>query len=227
LPLPPPPPRGAFGEVIFANAKWLVVQNEAGQQFPVAADSIGQFLIRWQAGVRDLSPAVLVEAVGIDQGGMTIRTDHIDIFSGSDMALVRPGYTSVLPINKPVTAIDPTYQRWMSAYDIAAQNTVYSWVYPTFTGDNGIPGQMHAVGTPLAMNPLRLGVTGNNFVTVVPANPGVMSITQVTQGSPSFAKKGDTAFLTPVQGRSAVGEKSLNLSQVVLYKKDRRDRFIP
>jgi hypothetical protein len=48
----------------------------------------------------------------------------------------------------------------------------------------------------------------------------------VTRGSTSFAHKGDLAFLTPVQGRAA-GEKSLNLSQVVLYKQMRKDQYSP
>jgi hypothetical protein len=226
LPLPPPPPQGAFFEVIFANSRWVVVQNERGQQFPVAAEFINQFLIRWMADLGDLSPAVLVEAVGPEIAGMTIQTNHLDLFMGSDQALVKPGYVSVLGINRPVTAIDPTYQRYMSGYDIAAQNTLYSWVYPTVPGDNGIPGQMHVVGNALNLGPLRLGVPGNNFVTVLPPNPGVLTISQVTMGSPSFAGKGDFAFLTPVQGR-AVTEKSLVLAQVVLYKKMRRDQFVP
>ncbi len=93
-------------------------------------------------------------------------------------------------------------------------------------GDNGIPGVMHVVGNALNLMPLRLGVPGNNFVTVLPPNPGVMTIAQVTMGSPSFASKGDFAFLTPIQGRS-VTEKSLVLAQVVLYKKMRRDQFVP
>jgi len=228
VPLPPPPPQGAYGGVIFANAKWLVVQNEEGQQFPVAADSIRQFLVRWPATLTDLTvPGILVEGMGPDLGGMMIQTDHIDLFTGAAQALVQPGYTSVLPINRPVTAIDPTYQRWMSAYDIAEQNTLYSWVYPTLPGDNGIPGQMHVVGNPLGLNPLRLGVPGNNIVTVLPPNPGVMSITQVTTGTTAMGKKGDTAFLTPVQGQNAMSEKSLILQQLVLYKKVRRDDFVP
>src|SRR3954447_159692 len=75
LPLPTPPPQGSFAKVIFANSKWLVVQNEQGQQFPVAADLIGQFLIRWPAASSDLSPAVLVEAIGPEQAGMVIQTN--------------------------------------------------------------------------------------------------------------------------------------------------------
>jgi hypothetical protein len=226
LPLPPPPPQGAFFEVIFANPKWVVVQNERGQQFPVAADLINQFLIRWQADIRDLNPAVLVEAVGPEVIGMTIQTNHIDLYMGSDQVLVKPGYTSVLPIGRPVIAIDPTYQRNMTGYDIAAQNQLYSWVYPTVPGDNGIPGLMHLVGNAINVNPLRLGVPGNNFVNVLPPSPGVMTMTQVTMGQTGFAGKGDFAYLTPVQGR-AYTDKSLVIAQVVLYKKMRRDQFVP
>jgi len=226
LPLPAPPPQGSFYKVIFANTRWLVVQNEQGQQFPVAAEFIGQFLIRWPAASSDLSPSILVEAIGPEQAGMVIQTNHIDLFAGSDQTLVQPGYASVLPIQRPVTAIDPTFQRHMNGFDIAAQNTLYSFVYPVNTGDNGIPGQMHAVGNALNLNPLRLGVPGNNFVTVLPSSPAGISISQVTRGSTSFAQKGDLAFLTPVQGRAA-SEKSLNLSQVVLYKQVRKDQYSP
>jgi hypothetical protein len=226
LPLPPPPPQGAFYQVIFSNPKWMVVQNQQGQQFPVAADAINQLLIRWQAGIGDLSPGVLVEAVGPEMIGLTIQTGHIDIFMGSDMMLVKPGYVSVLPINRPVTAIDQTYQRLMNAFDISAQNTLYSWVYPTYPGDNGIPGQMHVVGNPVNVLPLRLGVPGNNVVTALPS-PGGMSVTQVTLGSVSFARKGDAVFLTPVQQGNSVTDKSLVLAQAVLYKTIRRDQYVP
>jgi hypothetical protein len=158
---------------------------------------------------------------------MTIQTDHIDLFMGSDQSLVQPGYASILPINKPVIAIDPTFGRNMVGFDIAAANQLYAWVYPVSPGTSGIPNQMHAVGNALNRNPLRLGVPGNNFVTVLPSNPGSLTITQVTRGNVGFAKKGDFAYLTPIQGGNPVGEKTLYLSRVVLYKKIRRDQFIP
>jgi hypothetical protein len=226
LPLPPPPPQGEFYQVIFANPTWVVVQNRRGQQFPVNRDLIGQFLIRWQAGLGDLSPLIRVEAVGPEMGSMTIQTNHIDLFMGPEMALVKPGYTSVLPINRPVTAIDQTYQRYMNTFDIAAQNTLYSWVYPTYPGGNGMGTQMHVVGNPLpSFNGISLGVPGMNSVTVFPMQPGVMTITRVTLGSPSFAKKGDAVFLTPVPA-APVTDKSLRAGQIVLYKTIRREEFV-
>jgi len=226
-PLPPPPPEGALGEVIFANSQWMVVQNKDGQQFPVAASSIEKFLIRWPANLSDLSPAVVVEAFGPELASMTVQTDHIDLFVGSDQALVQPGYSSVLPINRAVTAIDQTYQRYMNGFEIDKQNTLYSWVFPVSTGDTGIPSNMHVVGNSVQVDPVRLSVIGNNIVTIVPP-PGLgsYSISRVTLGSTSFARKGDFAFLTPIRG-NAVGEKSLRLAEVVLYKKIRRDRYVP
>jgi len=226
LPLPPPPPQGDFYQVIFANPKWMVVQNRAGAQFPIATELIGQFLIRWRGDVSDLTTQVsLVEAIGSDMGSMTIQTNHIDFFMGSDMVLVKPGYVSVLPINRPATAIDPTYQRYMNAFDIAAQNTVYTWVYQTSPA-TGIPGQMHVVGNPVSVFPaLRLGVPGNNVVSVLPS-PGGFTVSHVTMGSLSYAKKGDGAFLTPVQG-NGVTPKSLRIAQTVLYKNIRFAQFVP
>jgi hypothetical protein len=227
LPVPPPSPQGALFEVIFADARWMVVQNERGQQFPVAADAVAQFLIRWPADVRDLGPAVLIEARGQELASMTVQTPHIDLFMGSEQALVQPGYTSDLPLlGKPVIAIDPTYQRWMNGYDIVAQNQLYTWVYP-ITPTSGIPSQMHVVGNVLNVGPLRVGVPGNNIVTVLPPFPEGMTMTQVTLGGTGFARKGDLVYLKPIQGRDPAGAKSLLLSQAVLYKKLRKEQFVP
>ena len=45
--LPQLPPQGAWGEVINATPRWLVIQNHSGQQFPIALEDIGEFLVRW------------------------------------------------------------------------------------------------------------------------------------------------------------------------------------
>ena len=216
VPLPPTPPRGAWGEVIFANEKWVVVQNSEGQQFPIAADSINQFLVRWPTALNALTRQSWVEVTGDDIGSMSLRTTHVDVYEGTDRSLVEPTYKSLLPFNRVVTTIDPTYQRMMNTFDIASQNTLYGWAYPIDPGGaNGIPGQLYAVGNVLQINPLRIGVPGDNFVSIFPAPGGNMSISQVTRGTPTFAQSGDSVFLTTVD-RNA---KTLILSQMVLYKK--------
>jgi len=85
---------------------------------------------------------------------------------------------------------------------------------------------MHVVGNAVNVFPLRLGVPGNNVVTVLPPSPAAFTVSQVTMGSVSFAKKGDAAFLTPLQGNE-VSPKSLRIAQVVLYKSIRRNQFVP
>jgi hypothetical protein len=224
VPLPPPPPQGAWGEVIMANERWLVVQNTQGQQFPVAAEMIQQFLVRWPTTIRALTNQSWVEATGTDAGSMTVRTAHIDVYEGSDRTLVQPTYRSVIDFNRVVTTIDPSFQRMMNAFDIAGQNTLYGWAYPIEPGDNGIPGQMYAVGNALQINPqVQIGVPGNNVVTILPDTAGNLTISQVTRGSTTMAEKGDYVFLTPTEPTP----KSLRLTQLVLYKKVTLREFSP
>jgi len=220
-PLPPPPPKGAWGEVIMSNAKWLVIQNNQGQQFPISWESVNQFLVRWPTDPTALTNRSLVEAIGLDLGSNTVRTDHLDVYEGTDQTLVSATSKSVLPTNTVVTTIDPSFNRFMNAFDIASQNTLYGWAYPITPGSNGIPGQLYVVGNALSWNPLRLGTPGNNVATVIPDASGSFSMTQVTRGSSSFAERGDIVFLTPVD----VNSKSLVLSQLVLYKKIHRALF--
>jgi len=220
--LPPIPPKGAWGEVIMANSKWMVVQNHQGQQFPVANDAVGQFLIRWPTSLDQLTPATVVEAIGQDVGNNTMRTDHVDVFEGADRALVQPTFASLLPNGRPVTTIDPGFNRFMNGFDIGAQNLLYGWAYPVGPGGvNGIPGQLHVVGNAVSVNPLlRISVLGTNSAFVMPDENG-LSVTQMTRGDSSFAEKGDLIYLMPTE----LSPRSVVLSQVVLYKKVSLRRF--
>jgi len=217
--LPPVPPRGAWGEVIMANAKWMVIQNHEGQQFPIASDSVAQFLVRWPTTLDQLTPATVVEAIGQDVGNNSMRTDHVDTFEGSDRSLVQPTFASLLPNNRMVTTIDPGFNRFMNGFDIGAQNLLYGWAYPLDNSGpvaNGIPGKLHVVGNAVSVNPfLRISVLGTNFATVLPEEGGGMSITQMTRGDTSYAEKGDLIFLMPTE----LTPRTVVLSQVVLYKK--------
>jgi hypothetical protein len=214
--LPPTPPQGAWGEVIMANPKWMVVQNHQGQQFPISTDAVSQFLIRWPTTLNALTPESVVEAVGQDFGSNVLRTDHVDVFEGSDRTLVSPTYTSVLPNNRLVTTVDPGFNRFMNGFDIGAQNLQYGWAYPVNPGELGIPARLHVVGNVVAVQPaLRIGVPGNNIATVLPAPPGDLIITQMTRGNSSFAEKGDLVYLMPTE----LTPRTVVLSQLVLYKK--------
>ncbi len=222
-PLPDLPPNGAWGEVIMANSKWIVVQNQQGQQFPIAMQGVAQFLIRWPTTPEALSPRSLVEAIGVDVGSNTLRAEHIDVYEGPAQSLVAPTLRSLLDNNnRPVTTIDPGYNRSINAFDVGEQNSMYGWAFPVAPGTQGIPARLYAVGAVADLNPLRLSVPGNNVATVLPAGESI-SMTQVTRGSSSFARKGDLAFMMPME----VTPKSLILSQLVLYKKIPLSKFAP
>ncbi|GAC1450143.1 MAG: hypothetical protein NVSMB9_34410 [Isosphaeraceae bacterium] len=223
IPLPPTPPQGAWGEVIMASPRWMVVQNHLGQQFPISSDAISQFLIRWPASLNDLTPNSIIEAIGPDQGSNTLRTDHIDVFEGTDTSLVNPTFTSLLPNNRVVTTVDPGFNRFMNAFDIGSQNMLYGWAFPVPPGQTGIPQRLHVVGNAFGVNPLRVGVLGNNFANILPGDGESFSITQVTRGNPSFAAKGDLIFLMPIE----LTPKTAVLSQVVLYKQMPYRNFRP
>src|SRR5262249_24965228 len=53
--LPKLSPQGEWVEVINATSRWVVVQNPSGQQFPIAVDGLGQFLVRWPSSLDALT----------------------------------------------------------------------------------------------------------------------------------------------------------------------------
>ena len=216
--LPPVPPRGAWGEVIMSNKDWIVVQNHEGQQFPISAKATGQFLIRWPYAANNLTPDSVVEAVGQDLGNNTLQTDHVDVFEGADRGLVQPTYASLLPNNRLVTTIDPTFFRFMSPFDIGSQNLMHGWAYPSngSGGNLGFGGQLHVVGSAVASDPIRISVFNTNFANVVPGAANNLSVTQVTTCTDTrYAQKGDVMFLVPTELTAT----TVVLSQTVLYKK--------
>jgi hypothetical protein len=212
--LPQLPPQGAWGEVINVTSRWIVIQNHSGQQYPIALDDIGEFLCRWPSNVDRLGGQSVVEAVGRDLGSNVVEVTHVDVFEGADRSLVTPTYNSMLPSNAPVTTVDPAFNRFMNAWDYAGQNMLYGWAYPVAPGITEIPVRLHVVGTVLQRSPLELSVPGNNFATVVAGENVQFSVSQVTRGSITYARKGDYVFLLPTE----VSPRGLVLSQLVLYK---------
>jgi hypothetical protein len=222
--VPDTPPEGAWGEIIMANAKWLVIQNHQGQQFPIRVDAINRFLIRWPTTTTNLSEHSLVEAIGTDLGSNTVQTDHLDVFEGSAQTLVTPRLSSFLSGGRVMTAINPTFSRGLVGWDIAEQASLYGWAFPVTPDNNGIPGRLHVVGSVVGLDPLRLAIPGNNVATVVPpTDPGTFTMSQVTLGQPHFAQKGDLASLAEIRA----DPETLVLSQLVLYKKIRLNQFVP
>ncbi len=216
--LPELPPQGAWGEVINVTSRWIVIQNHIGQQFPIAIDDIQEFLVRWPFTFEGLPKErvaqLMVEAVGSTLGSNEVRTNHIDVFEGADRSLVRPTRNELLPNNMTNTVLDPGFNRFMNPWDYAGQNLLYGWAYPVPPNIIGIPTRLHVVGSVVDLNPLRVATPGFNFATVVPDESGPMSIWQITRGEARHVRKGDYAFLLPLQ----LTPRGLIVSQLVLYK---------
>jgi hypothetical protein len=120
-----------------------------------------------------------------------------------------------------VTTLDPGFNRFMNAFDVAGQNMLYGWAYPVNPGLGGIPARLHVVGPWLANSPLRLAVPGNNMAAVIPDDTGQLTMTRVTRGDMKYARKGDYAFLLPMQTLP----RGLAVSQLVLYKQMPYEKF--
>ncbi|HZW34088.1 MAG TPA: hypothetical protein VFF52_25415 [Isosphaeraceae bacterium] len=211
--LPQLPPQGAWGEIINVTSRWVVIQNHSGQQYPIAVDDLGEFLVRWPLRVEALGNRSMVEAVGDDLGSNFIRTQHVDVFEGADQSLVVPTYSSLLRGYNGMPAIDPGLNFMLNPLGISQMTGLYGWAYP-MSPMLGAGTRSHVVGWAVNRSPLQLAVPGNNLVTVT-APPGEdFTVSQVTRGRVNYIRKGDYAFLMP-QG---ITPRGLLLSQFVLYK---------
>jgi len=213
------PPQGAWGEIINATTRWIVIQNHSGQQFPISIDDIGEFLVRWPSSVDALGPESIIEAVGPDLGSNILQTSHIDVFEGEDRTLVTPNFIRLLPDNAIVTRINPGYNRLMNARlvnarDYGGQLQLYGWAYPVSPEIQGIPIRLHVVGNAVNRDPLRVGLPGGNLAEIVPGDAVQFTVSQVTRGSMNYVRKGDYAYFMPLQ----INPRGLRLSQFVLYK---------
>ena len=158
--------------MINVTSRWIVLQNHMGQQFPIAIDDIGEFLVRWPIGIDVLNGFAMIEAVGQDLGNNVVQTEHVDVFVGPDRTLVAPTYNSLLPNNAVVTTLDPGFYRFMNPWDYGGQNMLHGWAYPAAPVAFGLPTRLHVVGSLINKLPLQLSIPGNNIATVVPGRAG-------------------------------------------------------
>jgi len=221
--VPNAPPQGAWGEIINVTDRWLVVQNHAGQQFPIAFDDVEEFLVRWPSAIEEISPQALIEAVGPSPGSNIIRVGHIDFFEQEDRLLVSPTYRELLPNNMAITVLDPGFNRYMNAWDYGGQNMLYGWAYPIPPGTSGNPTRLHVVGSLIQRLPLRISVPGNNQAMILPDQTNQITVTQITMGVPRMVSKGDFAYMLPIEARI----RGLRVAQLVVYKTIGFRHFVP
>ena len=198
------PMHGAWAEIITVTPRWMVVQNQLGQQFPIASDHVRQFLVRWPYSTDQLTPRSLIEVTGPNGNTTTIIADHIDVYENDAQSLVSPTVSNLVGNNRDLNFID-----------VDQQNT-YGIVYYMSPEEYAIPNRLHVVGNFMGIdgNHVRVAGFGLNWHDIQPSVNG-MSVTQVTLGSNSYARRGDLVYILPEN----VGPRSLDITQLVLYKK--------
>jgi hypothetical protein len=206
-------PPGGWAKVLSITPKWMVIENQQGQQFPISFGEVQLFVIRWPTTFDQVSPGSLVEATGVDVGTNQLYTDHIDIYEGTANQL------GVVPIIQTIIG----FNRVLNAFDIEQHNTygIDYFLYLT-PAELQLPPRMHVVGPIVDLNPLRLGVGGGISIAVFPS-AGSFFITSITPGSPSFVRKDDLVYFVPVEATP----RSLVITQLVVYKKIPQSQFAP
>ena len=206
-------PQGDWVQVLTVTDKWLVLLNEKGQQFPVATDSVDTFVMRWPTTVDRLDETCLVEVTGLDLGNNRVGADHADVFRGPARNLVTPVIQHLVGFNR---AVSPLALERQNLFGIQFQNLLSPQ-------EMMIPRRIHAVAAPVNLNPLLLGVGGNNVVTVLPVPLG-MSMTEVTTARNfQFVQPGDLAYVVSAPGGPT--PRSLSLWQLVILKGVPLDQF--
>jgi hypothetical protein len=202
---------GEWAEVINVTPKWIVVQDEDGKQYPIASDRVRQFLIRWPSSTSQITSASMIEVTGPDVGSNVIVADHIDQFEAGAQTLVTPIVRNAY--NNYGYNYNYGFNHTLSPYDLSAYqsfNTTY-FMYPIGYAP---PLPLHVVGRALANDPVRITGNGDNWYTIQPSTDG-LSVTQVTVGNNSYARKGDLVYLV----LDTISPRSLDVAQLVLYKK--------
>jgi hypothetical protein len=201
---------GQWAEVITSTPKWLVVQDADGMQYPISFDRVRQFLIRWPSSPSTFTNASLIELTGPDIGSNLILADHLDQYEGTARTLVSP-------------TVNNTYNNYGFNYNYGYSQTLAPWnVAPALTFQStyygmpfgyAAPLPLHIVGVALGNDPVRVSGTGDNWYTIQPS--AGMTVTQVTLGDNSYARRGDLVYII----LNSISTRSLDVAQLVLYKK--------
>jgi hypothetical protein len=198
-----------WAEVISITPKWLVLQNARGEQYPVAFEAVGMFLVRFPTSVDEIAPDALIEATGIDIGSNRIRVDHVDVFEGGARGMVAPGLVYITGSGRGYRPIDFTFNS-------DAYGDPFPGLGPPIQGGvNTGPAMTHLVGPVLRRLPLVLGIEGNNTITVLPISPAGFTMSRIVPGNPGLVRVGDLVYFAAVEARP----KSLILEQLVVYKR--------
>jgi hypothetical protein len=202
-------PEGVWGEILSVTPKWIVIQTDNGQQFPVSLEATRLFVLRWPTTPALIGPDAWAEVTGLDVNSNMVMASQVDIYEGAARNLVTPVSNYLIGYNRVVAPVGP----------FAMGTFGYFQLLP---GEELMPRRRHVVGPLVNRAPLAIAVSGNDAVRVQPTTGG-MVLSQVTPGSFSFVRPGDIAWFLPV-GSSP---RTLSLARLIVYKPMPVGQFVP
>lgn len=198
--------QGFWAEVVNVTPNWLVLQNQRGQQFPLAfANTNGRYMVRAPIPPDRIGMGSTAEAVGYTMPNGAMRTGHIDVYDAALAARSMPG--------------NQTFSANGVANDGLTTMLTFNWfLLPNLVTGIASPGYRHVVGTIISLNPLTLATPGNQNVTIFPVQNNILT-TQLSSETRSFARirKGDTVLIA-LNRNNPTTARSLNVSELVVYQ---------
>lgn len=200
-----------WAEVLSVTPKWIVLQTADGRQYPVAADSLGRFIVRWPIQPSMVSPTALVEVEGASPSVNVILTDNVEVYEGAARGFVTPSFLT--PTDAGILRqYDATY-----TFGFDSMNQFWS-MYPSqpAVAMQNMPLMTYMVAPVVNIMPLMLGTPANQILRVAPANGRSYNMTRIVVGTLDQLRQGDLVYAVP----QTATPKGMGLEVMIVYKNE-------
>jgi hypothetical protein len=200
-----------WAEVLSVTPKWIVLQTGDGRQYPVTANALGRFIVRWPILPSMVSPTALVEVEGMSPSANIVLTNNVEVYEGAARSFVTP--TFMTPTDAGILRqYDATY-----TFGFDSMNQFWS-MYPSqpAVAMQNVPLATYIVAPVVNIMPLMLGTPSNQMMRVGPANGRTFDMTRNVVGTIDQLRTGDLVYAVP----SAANPKAMGLSVLIVYKNE-------
>lgn len=200
-----------WAEVLSVTPKWIVLQTADGRQYPVSADAMGRFIVRWPILPTMVSSTALVEIEGSSPSVNLILANNVEVYEGAARNFVQPSFLT--PTDAGILRqYDATY-----TFGFDSMNQFWS-MYPSqpAVAMQNVPLMTYIVAPVVNIVPLMLGTPSNQVLRVAPANGQSYNLTRIVVGSMDQLRQGDLVYAVP----QAATPKSMGLSVLIVFKSD-------
>lgn len=200
-------PAGFWTRALTVTPEWLVVENEEGQQFPIAIAAVKSYLVRLAITPNEIPPGSVAIFNALVGPTGELFTDQIDLPEG----VLRAG---LVPQSLTIGANGLSYEEMILFNTITERIFGRGLAIAQFAG----PTYRHTVGPVVNANPIRIEIPVGQFATVLPASPN-FRVYRVRQDVGAFASvaPGDWVYIVPAPNNPLAPE-SLVPAKMIVYK---------